>query len=73
MSFKQIVSAAVMSALVLSFAGCAGPEQDTVTIAVIGNEADLYPGYKDGTEKAAEDARSEYEESGFNIEYEFYS
>lgn len=73
MNFKQIVSTAVMTALALSLAGCAEPEQDTVTIAVIGNEADLYPGYKDGTEKAAEDARSEYEESGLDIEYEFYS
>ena len=61
MNCKQIVSTAVMTALALSLAGCAEPEQDTVTIAVIGNEADLYPGYKDGTEKAAEDARSEYE------------
>ena len=73
MSFKQIVSAAMMTALALLLAGCAEPEHDTVTIAVIGNEADMYPGYKDGTEKAAEDARSEYKESGFNIEYEFYN
>ena len=73
MKFKQIVSAAVMSAMVLSLVGCAESGTDTVTIAVIGNEADLYPGYKDGTEKAAEDARSEYEERGLNIEYEFYS
>ena len=51
MNFKQIVSTAVMTALVLSLAGCAEPEQDTVTIAVIGNEADLYPGYRTGPKR----------------------
>ena len=72
MSFKQIVSAAVMSALLLSLVGCTEPEPNTVTIAVIGNEADLYPGYKDGTEKAAEDSKETYSNSGLNIEYKFY-
>ena len=73
MSFKQIVSAAVMSALLLSLVGCTESEPNTVTIAVIGNEADLYPGYTDGIEKAAEDAKETYSNSGLNIEYRFYS
>lgn len=73
MKIRRIVSALLVAAQLFVFAGCSKPEEQAIKIAVIGNEADLYPGYRDGTDRAAEDAKQEYAQNGVPIEYQFYS
>lgn len=54
--------------------GCGGnPLTQTVKIAVMGNQADFYPGYKEGIERAVNDLNKEYVDSGCTVEYEFYN
>lgn len=64
----------LLSAVILAVAaGCGGDTgAKIIKIAVIGETADLYSGYQDGTRAAAEDLAREYADSGFEIEYEFY-
>lgn len=64
-----IIIAFMLSCSIL--AGCGRETSNTVKIAVLGSD-DLYPCYKDGTQKAADDAAAEYKDSGLDIEYEFY-
>lgn len=62
----------VLALVLFVMTGCSENKTQTVKIAIMGNDAKFYPGFKEGIEKAAEDVKSEYEDSGYNIEYEFY-
>lgn len=73
MTVRRMLSAVLVIAELFLFAGCSQTQEKTITIAVIGNEDDLYPGYREGADTAAEDLRRIYAESGYKMEYQFYS
>lgn len=62
----------VLALVLFIMTGCDDNKTQTVKIAIMGNDAKFYPGFKDGIEKAAEDVRREYADSGYNVVYEFY-
>lgn len=71
MKTKRFALIPILISLVLC--GCAVQKNQTVKIAVMGNPADFYPGYKEGIERAVEDLNGEYADSGCVVECEFYS
>lgn len=71
---KKIYIFFVTAILSFALSGCFGGSEDhTVKIAVMGNEATFYPGYKEGIERAERDLNKEYADSGYTVECEFYS
>lgn len=73
MRFKYIILVFLLAMVLIPLTGCNEMVNKTVKIAVIGENLDLYPDYKEGTEMAVNDFKNEYAESGFDIEYNFYS
>ena len=72
---KKLFFFFLLAAILFLPAGCGrtgDAQTEHIKIAVIGEEAGLYPGYQDGTAAAAEDLNSGSADSGFEIEYEFY-
>lgn len=72
---KKLFFFFLFAAILFLPAGCGrtgDAQTEHIKIAVIGEEAGLYPGYQDGTAAAAEDLNSGSADSGFEIEYEFY-
>ena len=69
---KKIYVFLLVTALLCVLAGCGEVQSHTVKIAVMGNSADFYPGYKEGIERAVSDLNKEYADSGYNVECEFY-
>lgn len=59
--------------LFVMFSGCTESESNTIKIAVMGNEADFYPGYKEGIERAIDDLTGEYTDRGYTVECTFYN
>lgn len=62
----------ILALVLFIMTGCADNKTQTVKIAIMGNSAKFYPGFKDGIEKAAEDVSRVYADSGYNVVYEFY-
>ena len=72
MKKTSIILISILLLCILS--GCADNSvQKTVKIAVMGNEADFYPCYKEGIERAVRDLNKEYADSGYYTECEFYN
>lgn len=66
---------ALILLLILSIlSGCSDSSQmKTLKIAVMGNPAEFHSGCKEGIERAVKDLNEEYSNSGYTVEYEFYS
>ncbi len=69
---KKIYLFLLITVLLCVLAGCEDDSSHTVKIAVMGNEAQFYPGYKEGIERAERDLNREYADLGYNVECEFY-
>ena len=59
--------------LTLMLSSCDNTQTQVVKIAVMGNPDAFHPGYQDGIERAVRDLNSEYSDSGYIVECEFYS
>lgn len=73
MKIRRVLTVILAMAELFLLAGCGQTREDSIVIAVIGDEADLYPGYREGADTAAEELRRTYDECGLEIEYQFYS
>ena len=73
MKIRRVLAVILAMAELFLLAGCGQTREDSIVIAVIGDEADLYPGYREGADTAAEELRRTYDECGLEIKYQFYS
>lgn len=70
---KKIYPILIFILILSMMPGCTKNEVQTLKIAVMGDPDNFYTGYKEGVERAVKDLKSEYSDSGYDIECEFYN
>lgn len=70
---KKICVGVLLIFVLAMLAGCGSGDTKTIKIAVMGDPEDFYPCFEDGIVKAVSDVNSEYADSGYCVECEFYN